>query len=342
MPRFLIPGQTEILVGKGLPRNLLPANETRSRVAVLTQPSVAERAQTVAETISKRGVDHVVVVELADGEAAKSLQAVERIYETLAEMKLGRNDTIVTVGGGAASDAGGFVAGTWLRGVEVVHLPTTLLAAIDAAIGGKTAVNLAGKNLVGVFWQPTRVVIDLGFLGDIPQALKRNGAAEAIKAGFLAAPEIIETYRRRGIDAPLDRIVPAAVRVKVEIVTEDLTERGRRALLNLGHTIGHTVEYGGGISHGEAVSVGLVAEAAIAERRLGFTGYDLMREVLEKVGLPTRAPAVDRADVMSLIELDKKHDVTGVRMVLLSAEGWPEVHTVTSEDLEYGLGIIGL
>lgn len=342
MPRFLIPGQTEILVGKGLPRHVLPSNEERSRVAILTQPSVMARAETVAGAISKRGVDHVMVVELADGEEAKSLEAVREIYETLGEMRLGRNDTIVTVGGGAASDAGGFVAGTWLRGVEVVHVPTTLLAAVDAAIGGKTAVNLAGKNLVGVFWQPTRVVIDLAFLEEIPDHLKRNGAAEAIKAGFLNAPEVIETYRRRGIEAPLDRIIPPAVRVKVEIVTEDLNERGRRALLNLGHTIGHAVEYATGISHGEAVSLGLVAEAAISEKRFGFTGYGLMREIVEKVGLPTRAPAADRAEVLRLIDLDKKRDSGGARMVLLTGEGWPEVHSVGEDDLEYGLGIIGL
>lgn len=325
-----------------MPRHVLPSRPERSRVAVLTQPSVVGRAETVANAVSKRGVEHVMVVELADGERAKSLEAVTDVYETLAEMRLGRDDTIVTVGGGAASDAGGFVAGTWLRGVEVVHVPTTLLAAIDASIGGKTAVNLAGKNLVGVLWQPSRVVIDLAFLDGIPERLKRNGAAEAIKAGFLDAPEVIDAYRRRGIEAPLDRIIPAAVRVKVEIVTEDLEERGRRALLNLGHTIGHAVEYATGISHGEAVSVGLVAEAAISEKRFGFTGYGLMREVLEKVGLPSRSPAVDRARVISLIGLDKKRDARGIRMVVLTSEGWPEVHTIDPEDLEYGLGIIGL
>lgn len=342
MPRFVIPGQTEILVGKGLPRHVLPPRAERTRVVVLTQPSVMSRAETVADAISRRGVDHVMVVELADGEAAKSLGAVTDVYETLAEIRLGRGDTIVTVGGGAASDAGGFVAGTWLRGVEVVHVPTTLLAAVDAAIGGKTAVNLAGKNLVGTLWQPTRVVIDLGFLDGIPEELKRNGAAEAIKAGVLDAPEVIEVYRRRGVEAPLDRIIPPAVRVKVEIVTEDLDERGRRALLNLGHTIGHAVEYATGISHGEAVAVGLVAEAAISEKRFGFTGYELLRETLDKVGLPGRAPEVDRAEVMSLVGLDKKRDASGIRMVTLNADGWPELRTVDAEDIEFGLSAIGI
>ncbi len=342
MPRFVIPDAGEVLVGNGLPRRLLPPNEGRSRVAVLTQPSVASRAQAVAEAIGKREADHVMVIELADGEEAKSLEAVRDIYETLADFRLGREDTIVTVGGGAASDAGGFVAGTWMRGVEVVHIPTTLLGAVDAAIGGKTAVNLAGKNLVGVFWHPTRVVVDLGFLEAIPERLKRSGAAETIKAGFLGAPEIIEAYRRRGIDAPLDRIIPPAVRVKVEIVNEDATEKGRRALLNLGHTIGHAIEYATGIPHGEAVSLGLVAESAISEKRLGFTGHGLMVEILETVGLPTHAPDADRSELLDLISLDKKRDNQGVRMVLLTSEGWPEVQPVTTQDLEYGLGIIGL
>lgn len=342
MERFLISDACEVQVGRGLTDPILPPSPGRRRTAILTQSAVLGRAKEIARAIEAPGTVSARIVELDDGEEAKSLQAIESVYHTLAEMELGRADTVVTVGGGAASDAGGFIAATWLRGVEVVHFPTTLLGAVDASIGGKTAVNLAGKNLVGAFWHPSRVFIDLDVLDQLPAEIKREGAAEAIKAGFIAAPRIVEAYESSGIAAPLDVVVPAAVKVKVDIVADDFTERGRRALLNLGHTIGHGIEFASGISHGAAVAVGMVAAAAISEHKLGFTGGDRLISVLQRTGLPVRAPAVDPAEVLKLVGLDKKRDAGGIRMVLLNSEGAVEVHRVEQADLVVGMKAIGL
>ena len=342
MESFLISNACEVQVGRGLPDPILPPSPGRRRAAILTQSAVRDRAEEIANAIESSGTVSALIVELEDGEEAKSLQAIESVYHTLAEMELGRADTVVTVGGGAASDAGGFIAATWLRGVEVVHFPTTLLGAVDASIGGKTAVNLAGKNLVGAFWHPSRVFIDLNVLDQLPDEIKREGAAEAIKAGFIAAPRIVEAYESSGIAAPLDVVVPAAVKVKVDIVAEDFTERGRRALLNLGHTIGHGIEFASGISHGEAVAVGMVAAAAVSQHKLGFAGGDRLISVLQRTGLPVRAPAVDPAHVLKLVGLDKKRDAGGIRMVLLNSEGTVEVHRVEPADLLVGMRAVGL
>ncbi|HJR91888.1 MAG TPA: 3-dehydroquinate synthase family protein [Acidimicrobiia bacterium] len=340
MARFLIGESSEILIGRGLPRPLLPPSPARRRVAVLHQarsPSVAD----VVDSLEAGGVA-VEVIDLPGGEEAKTLAAVEGVYHRLAGFELGRSDTVVTVGGGATTDAGGFVAATWLRGIEVVHVPTTLLAAVDAAIGGKTAVNLGGKNLVGAFWHPRRVAIDLDTLSGLPAALMRQGAAEAIKAGLIGAPALVEEYRIHGLAAPLEEVVPPAVRVKAEIVSDDFTERGNRAWLNLGHTIGHGIEFASGLSHGESVAIGLVAACAVSERLLGFDQTRYVVETLERVGLPVRAPAVDRDRVLQLVALDKKREADSIRMVLLGDVGAPQVVAVGPEDVAHGLAAVGL
>lgn len=342
MERFLIGDASEILVGRGLPDPLLPPSAHRRKAAILTQPTVTEKARAIADRLATTEGLVTEVVELADRESAKSLSALEGIYAALARMELGRDDVIIAVGGGAATDTGGFVAATWLRGVDVVHVPTTLLGAVDAAIGGKTAVNLAGKNLVGAFWHPRRVAIDLDTMESLPEALKREGSAEAIKTGFIGAPDIVAAYLEHGLDAPVEDVVPASVAVKTSIVSGDFTEKGDRALLNLGHTIGHGIEFASNLSHGEAVAIGLVAAAAISEAKLGFMGTGRVVEVLKRVGLPVRSPELSRSDVIRLVALDKKRDADGLRMVLLTPDGGVEVHRVDESDLGVGLDAVGL
>lgn len=339
MARFQIGAGCEILVDRGLPDPLLPPARGRRRVAVLVQDGAEQVGERVVASLGEYAVE---TVSIAAGEAAKELAAVEAVYHRLAEMELGRGDTIVNVGGGAASDAGGFVAATWLRGVEAVNIPTTLLAAVDASIGGKTGLNLAGKNLVGAFHHPSRVIVDLDILDALPEQLVREGSAEAIKVGLLAAPAVVDTYHTLGLSAPMETVVGPAVKVKVDIVAEDFTEQGRRAWLNLGHTIGHGIEFASGLTHGESVALGLVAATAVSTRRLGFDAADYVIETLNQVGLPTRAPELDRARVIGLIGLDKKRDDTGLRMVLLAGIGQPEVVTVTPADIEAGLSAVGL
>jgi shikimate kinase / 3-dehydroquinate synthase len=338
LERFVIGDVSEVLVGRGLPEPLLAASPKRSRAVVLCQPGAESVGEAVASLIDVA----TVCVDLAPGEQAKDLGALEPVYRALAAHAVSRDDTVVSVGGGAATDAGGFVAATWLRGVEAVYVPTTLVGAVDASIGGKTAVNVAGKNLVGVFRHPARVIVDLDVLDGLGGDLRRQGAAEALKAGFLAAPDIIASYMEHGLDAPLEQVVTPAIAVKARIVAADFTERGDRAFLNLGHTVGHAVEYASGMPHGEAVAIGLVAAAAVSERKLGFRDADKVRTVLEQLGLPVTATGLDRDRVIELLRLDKKRDRSGMRMVLLAAIGAPELHHVEAPDIDHALAAIGL
>lgn len=341
MESILIGPESQILIGRGLPEPLLPPNSARRRAVVITQPGASAVAERVVERAGAGGVE-VSRLLMPDRDEAKSLAAVEKAYHHLADFGLGRQDTVIAVGGGAVTDAGGFVAATWMRGVELVHVPTTLLAAVDAAIGGKTAVNLAGKNLVGVFWHPRRIAIDLDVIEALPLPLRSEGAAEAIKAGLLAAPEIVTAYLEHGLEADVEVVVPAAARVKADVVAADFRETGNRALLNLGHTIGHGIEFAAGISHGRAVAIGLVAAAAVSERLCGFAETDTVIRALEAAGLPTRSPTVEREEVLTLVGRDKKRTAEGIRMVLLEGIGRPVLRQVTDEDLAAGLTAVGV
>jgi 3-dehydroquinate synthase len=234
------------------------------------------------------------------------------------------------------------VAGTWLRGVEVVHVPTTLLAAVDAAIGGKTGVNLAGKNLVGVFWHPTRVIVDVETLEQLPTTLRREGLAEALKAGLVGDTDLFDLLSDKGEAAPLEEVVARAAAVKARVVGEDERESGLRAILNFGHTIGHAIEYASPLSHGESVAVGMVAAGRVSEHRLRFPGQERVIGAIAGLGLPTRVEGLERARVEDLLRHDKKRDSSGMRMVLLRAVGDPVVEHVGVEDLDIGLDAVGL
>jgi 3-dehydroquinate synthase len=336
----------DVVVGHGqvagaLPEVILPARGNRTAVAILAQPATVEDAARLADEIESSGLAAAVRV-VPDREAAKSISEVERLYLWLNELQIARGDTLLAIGGGAVTDVGGFVAGTYLRGIEAVYVPTTLLGAVDASIGGKTGINVAGKNLAGVFKHPRRVVIDVDVLEGLPEDLRREGAAEAVKAGFIADPEIVRLYEEHGLDVPLEEIVHRAAKVKVDVVNEDFTEQGTRAILNYGHTIGHAIEVAGGLSHGHAIAVGMVAAGAAAERMFGFGGSSRQQRLLDQLGLPTAAPGLDREQVESLIALDKKRDATGVRMVLLRDFGVPEVVTVDTATVDAALAAVGV
>lgn len=326
--------ESEIRVGRDVLDDLLPPRSARANTAVLTQPGPARR---VADRIA--GGVGGTVFEVPDRDAAKELTVVGSIYDWLFELNLGRSDTIVGVGGGALTDLAGFVAATWLRGVESVLVPTTLLGAVDASIGGKTGINRHGKNLVGAFWHPRRVVVDLDILDALPVSLKQEGSAEIIKAGYIADPAIVEEYRRFGPDARLEEVVPRAIAVKASIVAGDFRESGDRAFLNLGHTIGHAVEILAPMAHGPAVAVGMVAAAAISEHRYGFDRADLV-EVVRGAGLPVRAAGLDRHQCLRLISRDKKRAGQTVRMVLLEAPGRPVLENVTEEEIDLALSAV--
>lgn len=318
---------SEIVIDRGVaddPHAVLQPRADRANAVVLCQPATRGVAERLAAAFVRTGIA-ATVIELPDGEAVKALDALEPIYRRLNDLSLTRRDTIVGVGGGALTDVAGFVAATYLRGVEAVYVATTLLGAVDAAIGGKTAVNVGGKNLVGVFAHPTRVVIDLDLLDQLPPDLIRQGSAEALKAGLIGDPELVSLYVRDGIDAPLDEVVDRAVGVKTTVVSDDFRERGDRAFLNYGHTVGHAIEVASGISHGDAVAIGMVAAGTVSRLTVGFTGAGEQRDLIGRLGLPTVAPPVDGARVLELVNLDKKRDAAGTRMVVLQEIGRPAV-----------------
>ena len=326
----------DIVLGSGvLDLPVLADRPDRRRVAVVTHRGAVAIARRVCEQVTADGMA-AELIEVPDGEDAKSIEVAAEVYRRLNRMGMTRADTVLAVGGGAVTDLAGFVAATYLRGVEVVYCPTTLLGAVDAAIGGKTGINLDGKNLVGVFRQPARVVIDIEILAALPIELLRQGMAEALKVGLIADPDLVDLLERHGCDADLTVVVERAVRVKLAIVGEDFTESGRRAVLNYGHTIGHAVEVAAGVSHGEAVAIGMVAAGAVAAHLVGFAGAGRQRAIIERLGLPTTAE-FDRAQARALVGLDKKRDLSGVRMVLLEEIGRPVVIAVPEEAVELGL-----
>jgi len=317
---------------------LLPERLGRESAAFLCQPGTpADIARKLAADVGLRTVVH----EVPDRDAAKDLEGLGEVYDVLAAHNLGRHDTVVGVGGGAVTDLAGFAAATWLRGVESVLVPTTLLAAVDAAIGGKTGINRNGKNLVGAFWPPSRVFVDLSVLGSLDESLLREGAAEVVKAGLLGDPAILSEYESKGLAADLGVVVPRAIRVKADVVEADPRESDRRAILNFGHTIGHAVELLAPMSHGHAVGVGMVAAAVISNHRYGFD-HRWLTDLLFSLGLPIASAGVSLRSAFDLVGRDKKRTSEGVRMVLLRAVGDPVVEVVDDEEIELGMRSIGL
>jgi 3-dehydroquinate synthase len=325
----------DVLVGAGLLDDLdehlvVPTGATRAAV-VTVGPVVALYGDRVIAALQRAGLD-VTTITVPDGEAAKTLATLEAVYHRLAAMPLGRADLIVALGGGVAGDLAGFAAATWNRGVAVAQLPTTLLAQVDAAIGGKTGVNLAeGKNLVGAFHQPAVVVADTATLATLPPRERRAGLGEAAKYGFIEDVELLELLEARPDDAVagagevMTEIVRRGVAVKARIVAADERESGERALLNYGHTIGHAIEAVTGYGtyrHGEAVALGMVAAARLGEQ-LGVSEAGLSDRtvsLLNRLGLPTGGVRVDPAQLWAVMSRDKKAK-GGVRFVLCTRPG---------------------
>jgi 3-dehydroquinate synthetase len=295
----------------------------------------------VAAGLQRAGIRSTIQT-VPDGEACKDLAVAEAAYRWLAATGVGRRDLVIGVGGGTVTDLAGFVAATWLRGVEFVSVPTTLLGAVDAAVGGKTGLNLDGKNLIGAFHHPSLVVIDVDVLDALPPEIRREGLAESVKCGLIADEELLALLERDREDADLADVVRAAVAVKADVVGRDFREAGEREILNYGHTIGHGIEVAAGIRHGPAVAIGMVAAGRAAATVLGFDGEERQREAIAGLGLPVTAPAVEREAVLRLVALDKKRDAAGLRMVLLAAVAQPQVVAVDSATVDAALHAVGI
>lgn len=317
-----------VVVGDGASSmlgSLIPPGARRA--AVVTQAGIPVEVDP--------GVEHSVSL-IGDGEEAKSMATVEQLCCEFSDAGLTRADCVIGVGGGLVTDVAGFAASVYHRGVAVVHVPTTLLGQIDAAIGGKTGVNLTrGKNLVGTYWQPAAVVCDTATLASLPEREWRCGLGELAKYHWLGGGALDEL--------PLPERVAACVRIKADVVAADERESGRRALLNYGHTLGHALETAGGhvLRHGEAVAVGLVAAAELA-RRLGRIGDDEVQEhrrVVTGYGLSDRLPpGSDPGALVELMARDKKVLGDGLTFVLDGPAGLEVVPgidpTVVRETLE--------
>lgn len=332
-----------MVIGRDLlgPDAILGDASPPSLCGVVTQPGAAEVAARIVGGLQESGI-RAVVLPVADRDAAKSLSTVESVCRTLAEAGATRDDLVLGVGGGAVTDLAGFVAAVFLRGVRVHFVPTTLLGAIDASIGGKSGVNVGGKNLVGAFRHPARVVIDLGLIESLPDELIREGLAEALKAGLVGDPGLFELIERDATASDLAEVVTRSVAVKARIVGEDFEERGVRVHLNYGHTIGHAVESVTGMSHGEAVAVGMIAAARASSIEIGFEGEERQLAAIARLGLPIAAPGVDRVELLSHLRFDKKRDSRGLRMVLLDSIGRPLVRSVGSATVEAALAAVGI
>jgi 3-dehydroquinate synthase len=304
-----------------------------ARALVVHQPALVDAAEAARARLAEAGVD-AHRVEVPDAEEGKALAVAGYCWEVCGQAGLTRSDVVVGFGGGAVTDLAGFVAATWMRGVPVVHVPTTLLAMVDAAVGGKTGINTAaGKNLVGCFHEPSAVLVDLATLATLPTEELVPGAAEVVKAGFVADPailDLVEADPAAALDPAgpvLPELVRRAIRVKADVVGADLRESHLREVLNYGHTLGHAVERREGYRwrHGNAVSVGLVfaAELARAAGRLDDATADRHRDVLDALGLPTRYDPDAFDELLTAMQGDKKARAGRLRFVVLDGLARP-------------------
>src|SRR3954467_8409599 len=282
----------DVLIGPGVQAQLGLVLDGTARAAVVHSRSLAAAAGAAVETLQQAGVAAEAVV-VPDGEAAKTAAVAAGAWEEFGRLGLTRSDAVVGIGGGAVTDLAGFLAATWLRGVRVVQVPTSLLGMVDAAVGGKTGINTAaGKNLVGAFHPPSAVLADTDTLAGLPEAEFRSGLAEVVKCGFIADGAILDLLEAdRSGRADTEELVTRAVQVKADAVGEDLYDLGRREFLNYGQALGRAIERVDdfGWRHGEAVAVGLVFAAELAGRAglLARADVDRHRELVAAMGLPT-------------------------------------------------------
>jgi 3-dehydroquinate synthase len=334
----------DVLVGTGI-LDELPAlipGEARQVVLIHAQ-GLADIAQLASAALAAAGFT-VHAEPVPDGEQAKTAQVAAALWSRLAQHTMTRTDAIVGIGGGAATDLAGFVAATWLRGVRHVLVPTTLLGMADAAVGGKTAIDIPeGKNLVGAFHPPAGVLADLATLETLPKQDYVAGLAEVIKAGFIADPVILDLVQRDPDGATVPHgthareLIERAIRVKADVVGSDLREAGLREILNYGHTLGHAIERAENyrFRHGDAVAIGMVyaAEVARLANRLDTETAARHRGILASVGLPTVYRSDAWPSLRAAMGVDKKARGARLRMVVLDGIAKPGILDGPSEEL---------
>lgn len=313
------------------------------RALILTNPAISTLyGEPTRASLEEAGFE-TAIIQVPDGEGEKSLERASELYRMLLRHRMDRRSPLFALGGGVIGDLGGFVAATFMRGIPFIQVPTSLVAQVDASVGGKVAVNLPeGKNLVGAFYQPLFVLADVALLRTLPERELKAGLAEVIKYGIIADPELFR-YLEVNLEAilardpeVLTRIVLASCRIKARVVGQDEREEGQRAILNFGHTVGHAIEaltHYDRFRHGEAVAIGMVAAARLSLKRGLCQEEDLrrIRDLLVRAGLPTALP-VPPGEILKALFFDKKVREAVPRLVLTKGIGHVTVSPV--EDLK--------
>lgn len=345
MTIITVPGSNpyDVEVGRGILGGIAGRlGPTVRKILIVHQPSLATLAGELRAQLSE---DYeVLLAEIPDGEAAKRVEVAAFCWQILGTADFTRSDVIIGFGGGAATDLAGFVAATWLRGVTLIQVPTTVLAIVDAAIGGKTGINTSeGKNLVGAFHAPSAVIADLDILAGLDRMELLAGFGEIVKCGFIAEPEILDIIENDVTSATdpnsddFRRVVELSIGVKARVVGEDFREAGLREILNYGHTLGHAIEYAERFHwrHGAAVSVGMMfaAELARLAGRLSDDVVDRHRTILTLIGLPVTYPIGRWKTLVSVMKRDKKARGDLLRFVILDDIARPTILAGPDESL---------
>jgi 3-dehydroquinate synthase len=325
---------SDVRVGAGL---LSSIAVPRRKVALLFDAALARSHMPILQRALATGRTDVTSMMLPAGEAAKNVEVFAATLSQLAQAGLTRDSAVVALGGGATSDLAGYVAASYLRGIDFYVVPTTLLAMVDASIGGKTGINLPeGKNLVGAFWQPKAVWADVETLSTLPLAVLREGMAEAFKHGLIRRPELLELILGQawhGRSQGLSALVAMAVAVKAEIVSNDPHEHGERAFLNYGHTLAHALEAitQHALPHGEAVGYGMHYAAHLG-KQLGMTDVTHLTKAFLHYQQPQPLPTLAFGDLAVFMQRDKKSNAGGLRFVLLAELAKPLLLRVEAQD----------
>jgi len=310
-----------------------------SKICIITSKTIAEVwLQKVVEAID--WIDGVETIEIGDGERFKSIATATLIWKRLIEKEFTRKSLLVALGGGVVGDLTGFVASTYMRGVYFIQVPTTLLAQVDAGVGGKTGINLKGKNTVGTFYQPKLILIDTQFLDTLPNLEYLNGLAEVVKYGmifdadfFRLLEENVELIKARDQNL-LQQVVKRCVEMKVSVVESDEKEAGLRMILNFGHTFGHSIEKltNYRIRHGFAVSIGMMMACKVASKITGFNQTERLERLLKSLGLPT-STKLDIGSIVQETSKDKKAWYGKTVLILPEMIGKVIVREVEQQDL---------
>lgn len=334
----------DVVIGRALLDEVaLALDKNVAKVLIVHPVGLSASAETLRESLIAKGFE-AILAGVPDSEDAKRVEVAAFCWGIMGQSDFTRTDAVIGFGGGSTTDLAGFVAATWLRGVKLIQVPTTLLGMVDAAIGGKTGINTSeGKNLVGVFHAPSKVIIDLDTLLTLPKNEILAGFGEVVKYGFIADPRILEIIES-SVDIATDptsaefqELIERSVAIKARVVSEDFKEAGLREILNYGHTLGHAIEHAERYKwrHGAAISIGMVfvAELARLAGRLSDDVVDRHRSVLKLIGLPTSYSSGKWNQLVETMQRDKKSRAGTLRFVVLDDLAKPTIMTAPTPEM---------